>query len=274
MDLRSILYPVVALSMMGLLFGVLLAFASKIFAVKTDERLPKIIEALPGANCGGCGYAGCSNLASEILAGNAPVNACPVGGERTANAIAEIMGVKAEEKVRAVAHVNCRGGNTTKKKYRYKGIEDCLAASKVSGGPSECAYGCLGYGTCVKACPFGAIEIKDGVAVVDQEKCTACKKCVAACPRHIITLVPYPADVHISCVSRDKGAYVRNICNVGCIACRICEKKCPAGAITVENNVARIDYDKCINCGECAGVCPRKLITDRRKVPETEKDLA
>ena len=275
MDFRSILYPVVALSAMGLLFGVLLAVASKIFAVSTDDRLPMVIEALPGANCGGCGYAGCSNYASEIVAGHAPVNKCTVGGTKSANAIAEIMGVTAEEQVRFVAHVNCRGGNTAKKKFQYKGIEDCLAASKLSGGPSECSYSCLGYGTCVKTCPFGAIETKNDIAVVDQEKCKACKKCIAVCPRHIISMVPYSSDMHISCSSQDKGAVVRTICDVGCIACKMCEKKCPAGAITVENNLARINYDKCINCGECVSVCPRKLITNRGEIADkADKNLA
>lgn len=265
MDFRSILYPVVALSSMGLLFGVLLAVASKIFAVSTDERLPLIVDALPGANCGGCGYAGCSNYASEIVAGKAPVNKCPVGGDRSAKAIAEIMGVTAEEQIRFVANVNCRGGNTTKRKYQYKGIEDCLAASKLSGGPSECVYGCLGYGTCAKECPFGAIKVKNGVAIVDQEKCTACKKCIAVCPRHIISLVPYESDITVCCSSEDKGAAVRNICKVGCMGCKICEKKCAAGAITVTNNLAHIDYTKCTNCGDCAAACPRDLIIDRNK---------
>ncbi|MDP4110042.1 MAG: RnfABCDGE type electron transport complex subunit B [Bacillota bacterium] len=231
MDIKSIIYPVAALSSMGLLFGILLAFASKIFAVDSDERLPRVLEALPGANCGGCGYAGCSNYASEVVSGNAKVNKCPVGGMKTARKIAEIMGVAADEQIRYVAHVYCRGGNNTKIKYKYKGIEDCISASKLSGGPSECDYGCLGYGTCVGECQFGALSVKDGVAVVDREKCTACKKCTAICPRHIIALVPYLSGVQVGCMSQDKGAATKSICGIGCVGCRICEKKCPAGAI-------------------------------------------
>lgn len=260
MDLNSILYPMMALSLMGLLFGILLAFASKIFAVNTDERLSRILEVLPGANCGGCGYAGCSNLASEVVAGKAPVNACPVGGEKIAQQIAEIMGVKAEKQVRMTAYVKCSGGNTTKRKFNYKGMEDCLAAIKISGGPIQCGSGCLGFGTCVKACQFGAIEVKNGIAVVDADKCTSCKKCLAACPKHIISLVPYEAGTHVLCSSEEKGSSVRNFCQTGCIGCRICERKCPAGAITVRNNLARIDYEICTGCGICAEACTRGLI--------------
>lgn len=274
-DLLNIIYAVLALSVMGLAFGLLLALASKVFHVETDERLPLVLECLPGANCGGCGYPGCSNLAGAIIAGKAPANACPVGGADCAEKIAAIMGTDAGDSVRCVAHVNCRGGFNAKRKYEYEGLSDCLAASKVAGGPLECGYGCFGLGTCASVCPFNAIEMLNGVAIVHADKCTACKKCVDACPRHIIKLVPETADVMISCSSMDRGAILQKICNIGCIGCRLCVKACKSDAITVEDNLAHIDYSKCTNCGECAKVCPRKLIINASEVTsETSKRLA
>lgn len=258
--MKEILFPVLALASMGAIFGLLLAISSKIFRVDTDERLPLVIEALPGANCGGCGFAGCANFADAVVSGNAPVNGCPVGGAKTAEKVAAIMGVDAGDTTPLVAHVNCRGGVNAKQKYRYEGIQDCTAASKISGGPMECQYGCLGLGTCVKACPYGAISIVNGVAEVYSDKCRACRKCVAACPRHIISVVSESQDVFVSCSSRNTGGELRQVCNIGCIACTLCAKKCPEGAISVTGNLAQIDYDKCTNCGECALVCPRKLI--------------
>ena len=270
-EVMDIVKAVLALGISGLFFGVVLAVASKIFAVDTDERLPQIIENLPGANCGGCGYAGCSGLANAILEGKAPVNACPVASAEMIARIAAVMGVEAEDAVRFVAHVACRGGNQAATRYRYEGLEDCLAASMVAGGPHECAWGCIGLGTCEKACPFDAIHVKDGVAVVDVDKCRHCGVCVASCPKHIISLVPYDQRVFVSCSNQDKGAVARKICEVSCIGCKICEKNCPVGAITVTNNVASIDYDKCTNCGLCAAKCPRRLITVGGKAPLAEK---
>jgi len=264
--INQLLAPVISLGGMGLLFGSLLAYASKKFAVEVDERIPAVTEALPGANCGGCGFAGCSALAEAIVAGKAPVNACPVGGTASATAIAEIMGVTAEETERMVAKVLCLGTkDRAREKYEYYGVEDCVAASKLGGGGKYCGYGCLGLGTCVRACQFDAIAIENGVAVIDPDKCTACGKCVTSCPKNVIELVPANQRTIVMCKSRDKGAEVKNYCDVGCIACKICEKTCKFDAVHVVDNVAIIDYSKCVNCSQCVIKCPKKIIQGKPK---------
>ena len=261
----NILYALLLLGILGGVFGLILAIASKVFEVKTDPRLAEILDALPGANCGGCGYPGCAGCAAAILAGKAPVNACPsCSGEKTAR-IAAVMGVEVAAVERRVAFVRCAGGNRAGHKFdRYVGLDDCVGAMKVSGnGTLDCAYGCLGLGTCVKACKFDAIHINEhGVAEVDRHKCTHCMQCAAVCPRHVITDVPYSADILVPCDNKDKGAVAKTHCAVSCIGCRLCEKNCPTGAISVVDNVAVIDYKKCTSCGTCVSKCPRKLIVD------------
>jgi len=262
--MMSIVYPVLVLGVMGAAFGALLAFASKIFYVEVDERQEAIAGVLPGANCGGCGYAGCSAYAAAVVAGEAPVNKCAAGGADAAAQIASIMGVEAGSAERMVAFVKCSGTDgKVQKKFEYSGITDCLAAMRLGGGqgPNECSKGCMGFGNCVAACPFDAIHIVDGVAKVDHEKCVGCMSCAAACPKKLIEQVPYDAKVLVGCNSTDKGAAVRKNCQVGCIGCGICAKNCPHEAITVVDFVARIDYSKCQDCGKCAEVCPRKIIT-------------
>lgn len=260
MNLQNILYAVATLSVMGIAFGCLLAFASKVFAVKVDERIPAVQECLPGANCGGCGFPGCNGLATAIVEGRAPVNQCPVGGAPVAAKIAAIMGVDAGASDKMVAHVHCDGGCNANKRFNYEGVEDCLGAMKVAGGPMECAFACIGLGTCEKACPFDAIHVVDGVAKVDNEKCTACKKCVVSCPKALIDLVPYKNKVRVDCSSKAKGPVVMSACKVGCIGCKMCEKACKFDAIHVVDNVAIIDYSKCVGCKMCAKACPRHII--------------
>ena len=257
----KILLPVLIFIGLGLLMGALLALASKLFAVKKDEKAEAIKECLPGANCGGCGYSGCEAYAAAVSAGEAPVNKCSVGGAEAASKIAQIMGVDAGAQVRMRAQVMCSGtGEYAKKKYIYEGIDDCVAASKIGGGDKLCKNGCIGLGTCVRACPFDAIVVEDGVAAVDYSKCKGCGICVSACPKGIIKLIPFDAKHWVGCMSVDDGKNTRKVCDVGCISCKICQKNCPAGAINVDNFVASIDYDKCTGCDICTDKCPRHII--------------
>lgn len=267
--MNQILPAILIVGGIGLIFGCILAFASVIFAVQTDEREEQVLEVLPGANCGACGFAGCSAYAAAVAKGEAGVGCCSVGKAPVAAKIAEIMGVAAENAAPKTAKVFCGGTcENASQKFEYVGIQDCIAANKVAGGAKTCAYGCLGLGTCAKVCPFGAISVQDGVAVVDEEKCVACGKCVAICPKHVIRIVPAGKKVHVLCSSGDAGTAVNKACKTGCIGCRICEKNCPKEAVRVENNLAAIDYEKCVGCGICAAKCPKKAITGRREQRE------
>ena len=268
--MMEVLIAVGILAGLGLIFGLVLAAASKLFYVETDPRLDALNDCLPGANCGGCGYAGCGAYAEAVLAGEAAIGACTSGGNECVQAMSGIMGVEAEEMKRKVAFVRCSGYRRVdnsgkelgaKKKAEYEGFKDCLAASKVGGnGPIACKFGCLGFGSCVKACKYDAIRVVDGVAKVDKEKCVGCMACVKACPRRLIASVEYEKEVVIPCNSNAKGAVTVRGCSQGCIGCGLCVKICPEQAICVEQNLAVIDYSKCTNCGLCATVCPRHLI--------------
>lgn len=262
MNVGAIMAATVLVAAVGLFIGVFLGIAGKKFAVETDEREIQVREVLPGNNCGGCGYPGCDGLAAAIAKGEAPVNACPVGGEPVGKVIAQIMGQEIVAAVRQTAFVKCTGTcEKTKENFIYTGIENCEMMEFIPGtGAKACSYGCLGFGSCVKVCPFDAVHIINGVAVVDREACKACGKCVAKCPRNLIELVPYSQEVMVGCSSAEKGKAVTEACEAGCIGCKKCEKNCPAGAIVVKDFCAHIDYSKCINCGKCKEVCPRDCI--------------
>ena len=246
----------------GIIIGLILGLADMRLHVDIDEREAAILEALPGNNCGGCGFPGCSGCAAAIAKGRAEVNQCPVGGSAVAEAISEIMGVEVRKTTRMVAFVHCGGDcEQATQKYEYNGVPDCRLQAQVPGGGSKtCDYGCLGGGTCASVCQFDAIHVYDGLAIVDKHKCKACGKCVEVCPRHLIDLIPYDAQEVVTCKSQDKGQDVNGYCKVGCIACHICEKNCPADAIFVENNVAQIDQDRCVHCDTCVKKCPKKVI--------------
>ena len=257
-------YAVLALGGMGLVLGFLLSAAAKVFHVETDRRIEEIERVLPGANCGGCGFAGCGSFAEALVTGTAQASGCPVGGAAVTEQLCEILGIEVEKNTRLTALVRCSGGARARNKFDYQGIADCHAAMRIAGGYKECPYGCIGLGTCVKSCPFSAISVVDGVAVVDHERCTGCQTCVNSCPKNIIIPVPYYADVNVACSSHDRGGSLRRICDIGCLGCRICEKICIHDAIHIEDNLAVIDFEKCTGCGDCAEKCPRKLIVDAK----------
>ncbi len=276
MSITGILIATAIVGGTGIFIGFFLGIAGKKFAVETDPREDEVQEALPGNNCGGCGFAGCSALAAAIVAGEAPVNQCPVGGEAVAAKIAAIMGTEVGDSKRMMAYVKCAGScEQAKNAYAYSGVESCLMASYMqNGGPKACTFGCIGFGDCVKACEFDGIHIIDGISVVDPDACRACGKCAKACPKHLIELIPYDNKYHVQCASKERGKGVMNVCGVGCIGCKLCEKTCKFDAIHVEDNIARIDYDKCKNCGMCAKKCPRGIITkkgEKKPVVKTEK---
>ncbi len=262
MNFTAIIIAGVIVGLVGIILGLFLGISGEKLKVEVDPREEAILEVLPGNNCGGCGYAGCSGLAAAIAKGEAPVNQCPVGGAPVGAKVGEIMGVAAEEGAKKVAFVKCAGTcDKAKEDYAYSGLSDCAALAFVpNGGPKSCNFGCLGGGSCVKACPFDAIHVIDGVAKVDPKACKACGKCVATCPKHLIELVPYDAPHLVQCSNKNKGKDVIQACSVGCIACHLCEKNCEQDAIHVIDNVAYIDQDKCNGCGTCAEKCPKKII--------------
>ena len=274
----EILIGIGILGGLGLVFGLILSAASKVFYVETDPRLDQLNECLPGANCGGCGYAGCGGYAEAVLKGEAEIGLCASGGNECSQAMGEIMGVKVGDVARKVALVRCSGykgvdeeGNVlgAKMKAEYEGFHDCLAASKVGGnGPLACKFGCLGFGNCVKACKYDAIHVVNGVAKVDPEKCTGCMACSKMCPRELNIPVDYDKHVVIACASHAKGAVTVRGCSQGCIGCGLCVKISPHDAIKVENNLATIDYSICTSCGLWAAVCPKTLISSPVDTPE------
>ncbi|MEG0771313.1 MAG: RnfABCDGE type electron transport complex subunit B [Clostridia bacterium] len=264
----DILKAVLTLGVLALVFGIALAVAGKFFFVKEDERIPKIVDALPGANCGACGFAGCSSYADAIVNKDAPCNLCSVGGDVVCEEVSGIMGVEAVKKERFRAIVMCQGAkDIAEDKFNYVGLSDCFTASTLGGGKKKCPNGCLGLGNCVRACKFDAISIVDGIAVVDYNKCTACGMCKAACPKHIIALVPFDSNYYVACCNEEKGAQTRKYCKKGCIGCGKCVKECPTGAITVTNFNATIDETLCIKCGKCQKICPTSAIVFEQKTP-------
>ena len=264
MSIIGIIVAAFVVGLVGIFVGLFLGVAGLKFKVEVDEKEEAVLAALPGNNCGGCGFAGCSGLAAAIAKGEAAVNACPVGGEPVGNKIAAIMGVEAESAEKMVAFVHCQGDcEKAGQDYEYSGVEDCRMMSFVpAGGPKSCNSGCMGYGSCVKACPFDAIHVVNGVAVVDREKCKACGKCIAVCPKNLISLIPYNAKTEVACKSTDKGSVTMKVCSVGCIGCGICVKNCPSEAITVSDFHATIDQTKCTGCGACVAKCPKKAIVE------------
>ncbi len=260
--MKTILLSIAVLGVLGALFGAILAFASKIFHVEVDPKQAAVRECLAGANCGGCGYPGCDGYAAAVAKGEAPTNRCVAGGAETAAKIAEVMGVSASDVEKMVAFVPCSGTDGhAELRFNYTGPQDCRAAMLFGGKSNKtCTFACIGLGNCVKACPFDAIHIVDGVAKVDRDKCVGCGTCVDTCPKSIIKLLPASQRVMPACGNHDKGAKVMKMCDNGCIGCMKCQRECPSDAITVLENLAVVDASKCVACGHCAEICPRHII--------------
>lgn len=246
----------------GIIIGLFLGISGEKLKVEVDEKEMAVREALPGNNCGGCGYPGCDGLAEAIAKGLAPANGCPVSSDDAKKKIASIMGVEVTLGKKMVAYVKCEGNcDVAKNDYTYTGIEDCQMAALVpNGGHKTCNFGCLGFGSCVKVCDNKALSIVNGVAVVNPELCGACGKCTKVCPKNLIEIRPQKGIATVYCSSHEKGKPVMDACKSGCIGCTLCEKQCEAGAIVMENNIPVIDYNKCTGCGKCAEKCPKKII--------------
>jgi electron transport complex protein RnfB len=264
MPMPQFLIPILTLTGLGLFFGLVLTYASKKFAVVQDPRIKEVLENLPGGNCGVCGTAGCARFAEAVIKGETSLQNCRACSEEQASAIARILGVKPSLKEKKVARLRCQGGKLAKDKFMYQGLEDCQAAVQLLGGQKSCSYACLGFGTCEKACPFGAIKMgPEGLPIIDNTRCTGCGKCIQACPRNLLILMPPKTKVYIGCNSHDPGKIVTQVCAVGCIACKKCVQVCPEEAIKIVENLAVIDYDKCTLCGKCIQACPRKIIKEK-----------
>ena len=256
-----ILITTAVITVIGIVVGAGLVFTGKKFHVAVDEREASVRECLPGNNCGACGFAGCDAAAAAIVAGDAPVNVCPVGGAAVAQRIGGIMGENAEVLERKVAFVRCKGTcEVTKNQGEYIGIKDCRTAVLSGMNLADCDYGCIGLGSCVTVCPQNAISIVDGVAVVNEKRCVACGLCVKTCPKNLIELVPESKLIRVQCSNKDKGPMVKKVCQAGCIGCSLCVRQCESGAITVDANLAHINYEACTQCGKCAAKCPVKVI--------------
>jgi electron transport complex protein RnfB len=260
----EILTAILVLGALGLIFGVGLAIASKKLAVVINPKLEQLQHLLPGSNCGACGNPGCFGFAESLVSGKSQVETCRVCSEESREKIAQVLGQALVKQNKKIATLHCNGGLRVKDKYLYNGINDCIAANLVLGGQKSCVFACLGFGACVKACPFNAISMSaQALPVVDRVKCRSCNKCVLVCPKKLFSLVSVTHTVYVACSSHDLGKDVKSVCPVGCIACKLCEKACKFDAIHIVDNLAVIDYNKCTACGECVKVCPAKTIRVR-----------
>lgn len=249
---------------LGLAIGIMLIAASKKFHVETNPLVDEVLEILPGANCGACGHAGCADFAARVVEEGAPLTGCPVGGFEVAKQIGNIIGQEVSEGEKKYPYVRCQGGVNCTNRFDYVGMEDCKAVMMLSDGEKSCSYGCMGRGTCVRACPFDAIRIgEDKLPHINKNLCKSCGLCIEACPNDILVFAKENEKVHVRCLSNDKGKFVKEVCKFGCIGCKLCEKACPADAIHVTNFLAEIDQEKCTACGACVEKCPQKCIEMR-----------
>ena len=261
LDISKILIAIGIMLFIALFFGFLIMVVSKKFAVRTDEREESVLGCLAGANCGGCGKAGCAAHARSLVEGKGEIDDCPVTDKTNKLKIAEILGVEYSGGGEFIYVVCCGGGDNAKVRNDYIGEDSCVRESMVAAGRKQCATACLGDGSCAAECDNGAISVENGVATIDAEKCIKCGKCARTCPKLLIRKVPSSAAVYVRCSTTCRGKEVMDACTKGCIGCGICAKNCPVGAITMVDNLPRIDYEKCVSCGHCSEKCPRNVIT-------------
>lgn len=262
MNTSAILTALAVLGGLGVVFGMLLSFADRVFAVPVDERVAKVRGAVAGANCGACGYPGCDAFSAAVVAGEAPTNGCTPGGAACASALAAIMGVEAVDEEPLVARIRCQGGDVVAKdKSIYQGLESCRHAMSLAGGPKICPSACVGLKDCYRVCKFGAISFENNLCVIDPDKCTACGMCVLECPNNLIKLLPRSATVTVRCMNTLAPKAAMDSCSRSCIGCKKCERACQYDAIHVNNFLALIDPDKCTRCEACIAVCPNQCIT-------------
>ena len=277
---ESLIYTIITISSIGVIAAIVLYLTARKFYVYEDPRIDEVEESLPSANCGGCGYAGCRAFAESIVKENTLENKfCPVGGNETMETVAGIMGLVAEKQAPKVAVVRCNGTCEHRPKTsNFEGASTCAIQSMSYGGETDCSYGCLGAGDCVAVCDFDAIHMNPvtGLPEVNDDKCTACGACVDACPKDLIELrkkMPKDRKIYVACRNQDKGGPAKKACNVACIGCSKCEKECKFDAITITNNLAFIDSDKCKLCRKCAPVCPTNSILEINFPPKKEKPV-
>ena len=256
----QVFIPALILLVLAMLFAIALAYLGKKLAVSRDERIDRVRDCLSGANCGACGYAGCDGFATALVEGKAELSSCNATSKEKKEEIADSLGLTDTGEATKVV-VCCHGGQDAKDKYDYVGYGDCRSMELLAGGRKQCAWGCLGTGSCVDACQHHAVTVKQkGYSEVSLSKCISCGKCISVCPKKIIKRIPASATYYVACSNHQKGKEVRELCTKGCIACGICVKQCEVGAITIVDNLATIDYTKCINCGKCAAKCPQRCI--------------
>lgn len=256
-----IIRALIPLAVIGIAVGIILGICSNRLKTKTGGIVEKLTAILPGKDCGACGYPSCEAFANALANKEVRPNKCSIAEIGTIAQLARMSGQKAYRTQKMRAQIMCSGTtDLAPKKFKYDGIMDCVSVAQLGTGDKSCPYGCLGYGTCVKVCPFNAIKVENGVAVVEYEKCVGCGLCADACPKHLIRMVPYDSEYWVGCHARSKGETVKSYCGVGCVGCGICADNCSVDAIKVVNNLAIIDYKKCIQCGTCFEKCPRSTI--------------